>query len=193
MVACLGGRTIFAYFSNNAPPILSNGWYIPVYAAIWFVVNSSPKDCVYRVLNTRPISIIFQLLMTLINIREATHGVDLALRVFTKSVIGSILAATVLSSTESFVFSMFSKQQARELSVPTLLRNALMSAVYLVITQYPEFFSEYIDTAREFVKLVILAFVMVLVLLDCLIFGVKNDRQIDITLLTYLGKLFKFQ
>lgn len=187
------GRVLTALVTYRKPPLLENPLYTPCFLVIWMLVNASPFDVVFTIFNSGFMYFILQILISLIQVRESCHGVDIGLRAFPTSIAGAILTSCILSCTEAFVWLVALPGKCRHFSPLVAIRNLLIAGTYLAITQYPEYVPSYIDTSREFIKTAILCIVLAILLLDDIIFGLKGSKGIDISTLSYLTMLFKFQ
>jgi len=186
------GRVLVALFTNRRPPLLENPYYTPFFVLIWFCINSFPFDIFYRVCNSGFFFFLLQLCQSLIQIRESSHGIDIGLRAFPSSIVGSVAISLVLSSVDSFIWLLFFSQ-TRDWSVRSILKNLAFASCYLALTQYPEYFSDYVDTTREGVKIYGWGIFSIISLIDNIIFGLKTPKGIDFTFLTYIAKIFKYR
>lgn len=187
------GRVLTALVTYRKPPLLENPLYSPCFLLIWLLVNASPFDLVFKIFNSGFMYFVLQILISLIQVRESCHGVDIGLRAFPASIVGSVMTACVLSCTESFVWLIALPGKCRHFSPQVAIRNLCIACAYLGITQYSEYIPSYIDTSREFVKTAILGIVLVIMLLDDVIFGLRGSKGLDCSGLTYATMLFKFQ
>jgi hypothetical protein len=186
------GRVLIACITGRRCPVFDNVLYIPAYSAIWLVVNCCPFDCVYSVLNSRPIAAIAQFAFALVQVRETCHGVDIGLRAFPSGT-GAILIAVMLSSTESFVWLLFGQEPTREFSNQAVLRNLFCALLYFGLTQYPEKTPSWVESSKEGVKIWALIAYLGLVLIEMVIFWeIRGRKGIDITLLSYVGKALSY-
>jgi hypothetical protein len=185
------GRTLTAFFTNRRPPLLDQPLYLPIFFAIWFLINCSPFDLVFRILNTFPFLFLFQILYALLGVRETCHGVDIGLRAFPLGGTGAVLLSAVLASTESFVW-LFFWDEVREFSNRAVLRNLVTGIAYWGLTQYPEYVEDYFEATKENVKIYALLGYLGVLLLDILFFGLRGRKGFDVTLLTYVGMLFRY-
>ena len=185
------GRILVAFITNRRPPLYENPFYLFFFFLIWFLINCFPFDLIFKIFNNFFIYFLLQLFNNLILIREISHGVDIGLRAFPQSLIGSSFIGLILSSTDIFIWLIFNKE-IRQYSMKSLIKNLIFSFSYLFITQFPEYFDEYIDTTREGIKIYSLGIFILMNFIDILIFGLRNEKIIDFSLLTYLIKLFKY-
>jgi hypothetical protein len=186
------GRVLIAFVTGRRCPVFDNVIYVPAYSAIWFVVNCCPWDVVYSILNSRPVAVLAQFAFALVQVRETCHGVDIGLRAFPSGT-GAILIAVVLSSTESFVWLLFGQEPTREFSNRVILRNLLCAGLYFGLTQFPEKTPPWVDKSKEGVTIWALIGYLGLVLIEMVIFWeIRGRSGIDVTLLSYVGKIFKY-
>ena len=185
------GRVFTAYFTIRKPPLLENVFYIPVFAVVWFLMNYSPFDLFYKIVGSCPIVFVMQLVYALIQVRETCHGVDIGLRGFPNSAVGAILLSFVLSSTESLVW-MVHNIEVSEFSTVVILRNLAAAIFYFVSTNYPEIFPESLQIGKESVKIYILAFYLVIVIVNDILFGLRYRNGLDITFLSYISKICSY-
>ena len=188
----MAGRILTAFFTNRRPPVFDNPLYTPVFILIWFMVNCSPVDIVNKLFGSKFIYFLLQMAYSLIQVRESCHGVDIGLRSFPSSITGVILIANILCNTEVFVM-MLANGKSRFFGSVALVRNFAITVAYFFITQYPEYFKDYIDTSREFIKIAALGITSVITLIDNLVFGANNSKGIDVTLLTYIHRILPYQ
>lgn len=186
------GRALVAFFTNRRPPILETPLYTPIFLLIWYLINASPWDIIFKIFNSGFFFFILQFINCLIQVRETCHGVDIGLRSFPASISGVILISVILSCTECIVWHVFFDTKCRFYSIVAFLRNILMACSYFVITQYPEYFTAYFEPSKELVKIVSVAVVSALNLFDCIIFGLNDPRSFDVTLISYISKIFTY-
>jgi hypothetical protein len=184
------GRVVVAFVTLRRPPLFENPLYIPLFIAIWVLVNCSPFDIVYSLLNFAPVSFVFQYAFALVQVREVSHGVDLGLRAFPAGT-GALLISLVLTSTESFVWLLFSPE-TREFSNRVVLRNFAAAVAYLVLTEYPELFPEWVDKTKEGVKIWTLGVYALIVFVDLIVFRLRGRNGFDVTFLSYIGLLCRY-
>lgn len=187
------GRIVTAFVLTRKPLLIDQPLYIVFFLVVWFLVNCSPWDFVHKIITWPPFIVVFQLVYTIIQVRGATHGVDMGLKAFNQCAVGGILTAVILSSSECFVWLLINEPPTREFSGCTFLRNLFIAVSYFCVTEYSEFFSDYIDTSRKSVKLYALTVCLVVCLLNQIFFGLWDRRGIDITFLSYVGKLFSYK
>ena len=190
----LFGRVCTAYFTDRLPVILENTGYITYTILIWFLVNCSPFDFVYRLIKNGFFALIFQIIMGIIQTREICHGYLIGLRAFPNSATGSIIIPIILSSTESLIWLLFCAEH-RSFGMRVVLRNILLSSAYYVLFTYPELLKQYIiyDITVPILRISILAVIEIIVFLDTIFFGFKLSKGLDITFLTYLTYIFTFK
>jgi hypothetical protein len=124
-------------------------------------------------------------------VRETVHGVEIGLRAFPKGGTGALLASAVLASSESFAWLLFSAP-TREFSNRLVLRNLATAGAYFALTQYPEIWPEWVDRTPEGVKIWAAIAYAAITFLDMIFFRVKGRNGFDVTLLTYIGWVFKY-
>ena len=186
------GRVVVALVTGRHAPLFDNPLYVPIFTAIWFLMNCSPFDLCHKIVTFPPFLFLYQFVYALIQVRETCHGVDIGLRAFPRSPVGAFLISAILSSSESFVWLLVGPE-SRDFGQCATLRNAAVAVSYLMLTQYPDRFEGIVVPEREMLKMIILGVYCGLVLLNNLIFGLRDPRGFDITLLTYLGKVFTYK
>ena len=186
------GRIFTAIFTGRRPPLLENPIYTPLFLLIWFLINCSPLDLIYKLFNLKIMNFLLQLLNSIIQIRETCHGIDFGLRAFPSSIVGSILLSSILSSSDSFIF-LIVKGKSKDFNDKTIYKNLLISIFYLFITQYPEYFQDYLDTTKEYIKINLLFLNLIITFINNLIFGINSNNSIDWTLFSYFGYIFSFK
>lgn len=191
-LVCLSGRMLTGWVTLRDSPLLKTPFYIPMFILIWFFVNGSPMDFIFRFFTTKFMSFISQFLIVLIQVREATHGISIGLRSFPASPFGSVLISFLLIGIEAIFWNIISGIKSRYFGIENFLKNILIGIVFLIVTQYNEYFNKFIDCSPETIKIEILGVTEFIMLLNCIIFGIDDSRSIDITLLSYLAKLFKY-
>lgn len=177
------GRNIVALLFERATPLLESPSYSFNFFWIWYLINKCPGDIFYKILNLGIFDFIGQFIICLINVREASHGIDLAIRVFPSSISGALLVAFILSSMESVVWRCF-LPDTRQFGAFTILFNLLWSIVYYIDITYTDL--PYV-IPREILKFYALYAFCGIRLLDNL-FGFK---KIDGLTLRFV-KLFNF-
>ena len=99
---------LFGRACTDRPPVLlQKPMYIYYTILIWYIVNCSPKDIVFRLLKSSFFVFIFEIILGIIYTREICHGYLIGLREFPDSYLCPFLIATILSSTESFIWLLF--------------------------------------------------------------------------------------
>jgi hypothetical protein len=187
------GRVITAYVTGRRPPLFMEALYLPCFSGIWVVINCFPFDLVFSyVLNNKLFLWLFQLFFSLIQVRETCHGVDIGLRAFPSAPVGAILVAMCLACTESVVW-LWSSEGSRQFSNRIILKNLMSATLYFALTQYPDWFPDWVDTSREFVKMALLGMYLFMTLIDCLIFGICGRNAVDNTVVSYLVYIFSYK
>lgn len=183
------GRILAAFFTKRSPPLFDNEYYIPLFLMVWFLINCSPFDIVYRIINNRFLALVLQFCYGLIQVRETCHGIDIGMRRFRNSAVGAILISFLLSSSESFIW-ILNNNDVRFFSSKVMMRNIAFSIIYYT------FFNNilnYFDFRREEVKILLFVLVSLITLIDCVLFGIRSNKSIDITLLSYLSNVVEYK
>lgn len=187
----LFGRALAAFVTLRNPPLLEEPLYIPLFTILWFLVNCSPFDLVHKILSSGPILLILQNIYTVIQVREVVHGVDIGFSSF-GTVVGAILLSAMLSSTSSFIWLLF-ENGTREFSNQMILRNLLVAFFYLQLLHKPSFTIELpFPVTAEYVRMYALIAYLSLGFVNNLVFGLRGRAGIDVTLLSYIGKLLTY-
>ena len=192
-LSCFLGRSIVAWILSRDPPLLNNPYYLPIFLMIWFLVNFSPGDFVLRFLSTRFVSFISQILILLIQVREITHGADLGFHYSSNSPFGAILFSFILSSSECLCWNLISSFPSRYFGIETILRNILISIIYtyynvvIIPDQNPDITFE---NNKDTLRMILLCFCGVVLLFNCICFGINGTNSVDFSFLTYLERFF---
>ena len=179
-----GSRSFVAFCMRREIPFLANPSMVWIFLLIWCLVFTSPKDFVWRTLNTKIFSLLLQFANALIESRESVHGIEIILRAFPTSPIGTLFLTAILSSGASFIW-MLDHKGIRSFSGATIARNALVSVAYFALTQYPEFFNGKAPS-KEIISIGSFGLNALCTLLDCIVYGVNGDGSIDITCISYI-------
>ena len=189
MVHC--GRAIAAFICYRPNPLLQNTHYFPTFLVIWFLVNASPFDIVHRVCNFPPTLVLLQVVYAVIQTRQVVNGIELAQLQYPNSLTGIILISVVLSSTESFIF-IITHQKSRDFSTAVLSRNIAAAVALVLHKNYSEYFDKIIKFSTGDLQLIILAFNIAIAIMNDIVYGLKSNESVDVTLLTYFIRLFPY-
>lgn len=183
------GRTAAALLTRRPTPLFENEYYVPLFLLVWFLVNCSPFDAVYRLIDTRVCSLVLQLAYGLIQVRETCHGVDIGLKRYHSSAVGPVLISFLLSSAESFIWVLKNKD-VRFFSTKVILRNVAFSIAYMVLTGGCAAGFSY---DRGETKIALWALTSVVTVVDCALFGIVGNGAVDVTLLSYLSYVVEYK
>lgn len=181
------GRCLIAIIFNREMPILRVMAYIPIYVGIYCVMNYSSDDLVYKIFKTRFFKLLGHIAIGWIQIREAFHGVNIAVKNDSSNITKIILCGMILSCSEHVIFA-FSNLKSRVYNLGSFLRILMITIIYYtslyhkeIITQYTDKFFEYPEYDQ--LKLILLGYHLFMYLFNILIFGANSSRSLDISLL----------
>jgi hypothetical protein len=185
------GRLLVAFFTHRPSFLLDRAPYIPIFVVIWYLINCSPRDFVFRLLNSVPFLIVFQILYSVIQVRQVCHGLDIGMQSFPNGATGAVLLSAVLASTESIVWMIF-WDGVREFSNRAVLRNLAAAIAYWALVQYHEIVEPYFVVTNTNIPVWILIVYISVLIFDLLVFGLRGRKGFDLTLLEYVGMAFSY-
>lgn len=189
MVHC--GRIIAAFVCYRPNPLLQNTLYFPIFLVIWFLVNASPFDIVHKFFNFHPIFVLLQIIYAVIQTRQIINGIELAELQYPNSLTGITLISVVLSSTESFIF-IITHQKSRDFSTAVLSRNMIAASSLVIHKNYSQYFDKIVKLSKGDLQLIILVCNIVIAIVNDIVYGLKSNKSIDVTFLTYFIRLFPY-
>jgi hypothetical protein len=180
------GRTLTAFCARRGPFLDTRSLYIFILIGIWYLVNCSPGDVIFKFLNRDIFWVAFQILHSIIQVRQVCHGADIGLLVLTEGGAGAVLLSAVLASTECVIWIMVTNE-CRTLSNAVIMRNLVTAIVYCAIAQNPDLARTLGEVGKMDMKLLFAAAYVAIAVLDMAWYGVRGRKGIDVTLLSYLG------
>ena len=190
------GRVLVAIVLRRASPILDNPLYVPIFTGIWFLMNCFPFDLCHKIVTFPLFLFFFPFAYALVQVRETCHGVDIAFGTLGRgrnNPVSAFIVSALLASTESAVWLLIARVEAREFSYRAILKNSAAAIAYIILTTCPEIIGVEIEIEKEMLKMVILGVYCALAFFDQLVFGMRGNRGFDVTLLTYLARVFKYK
>ena len=185
------GRVITAFVCYRSNPFIENPFYFPSFLMIWFLINASPFDIVYKICNFSPAFTLLQLLYCIIQTRQIVNGISIGMNQYPESPPGIVLISLVLSSAESFFF-IITNQKSRDFSTAVLSRNLLASSSIVLHQHFHSYSDKIIPISNYQLQLIILVINVIIAVANDIIYGLKSNDSIDITFLTYFIRLFPY-
>jgi len=141
--ATVGGGTMASYMVCNPPSWLYSNTQLPLMIGIWYLVNFSPFDIVYKLYTFFPLRIPIVAVENMNRCRSMFHGMELAVQNIPNSAVAAILLGSVAgiggTLVTNFVIKVVTNPQSpSEFSKPTWsLKSAFFACVYFYFTWNP--------------------------------------------------------
>ena len=184
----LTGRVITAFVCFKPNPFLQNPFYLPCFLLVWFLVNASPYDIVYKICEFPPVFFILQILYCIIQTRQVVSGISIGESQYPDSPPSIVLISVILSSAESFIF-IITNQKSRDFSTAVLSRNLLAASSIVIHKHFHEYLDKICKITNMQLQLIILIINILIAIANDIIYGLKDNNSIDVTFLTYLIRL----
>lgn len=180
------GQEIVAFICFTNSPLIENIIYCPMFLIIWFAINCSPYDFVFRILNLDFLYSIMHIFYSVIQVHHIYQGIKIGHLKYGEDVIGLSLISTIFSSSESFVF-IITMYESRNFSSNTFLRNFVFSILLSIHSVY-----HFFEYSLEECSIAILIVYLILSIINNIAYGSRSDLSIDITCISYIFSLFTY-